>query len=372
MAFNNIMNNVLQVHQLTLLVFLLSIVVGLSGCGDIWELAKNEVDARRSDYKGVDTINIVDSDTVGRNPDGVNAPTLYYQFTRTSLPLNSAPHLQRFNQELSGRPFQIEVYIQDGDLKLQDVTDRVLWNVVSQDCSGEPCYTINSKGRLIAGAKGKFSAQAEYDGLFTPVILFETPRKLETCGAVGNTDKVDDTQECLRIVMGSSGQAYGKWFTEPPRMSVMRYMWYSSDNSIYNSGYTHAGFTIDGVKDSGSNKFALMRNDGYDQNAKDSGHAIKLDESGQHARYCADLAEINFNGRSNWRKPKVEELTELLSMSIGSTYGWPVYNFYSSDMAYIQPESKGGLHFISVDAQTGQKFILLPEKRVYATCVSEP
>lgn len=43
MAFNNIMNNVLQVHQLTLLVFLLSIVVGLSGCGDIWELAKTKL-----------------------------------------------------------------------------------------------------------------------------------------------------------------------------------------------------------------------------------------------------------------------------------------------------------------------------------------
>ncbi|MER2495441.1 hypothetical protein ABS858_05020 [Vibrio neptunius] len=153
----------------------------------------------------------------------------------------------------------------------------------------------------------------------------------------------------------------------------MRYMWYSSDNTMYyNSGYTHVGFTIDGVRDLGSNQFALMRNDGDDQNAKDSGHSIKLDESGQHARYCADLAEINFNGRSNRRKPKVEELTELISMSIGSMYGCSVCNFYSSNMAYSQSESKGGLYFISVDAQTGQKFILLPEQRVYATCVSEP
>lgn len=44
MIFNNIINNFFQVHQLILLVFLLSIVVGLSGCGDTWELAKNEVD----------------------------------------------------------------------------------------------------------------------------------------------------------------------------------------------------------------------------------------------------------------------------------------------------------------------------------------
>ncbi|MER2495440.1 hypothetical protein ABS858_05015 [Vibrio neptunius] len=82
----------------------------------------------------------------------------------------------------------------------------MLCNVVSQYCNGEPCYTINSEGRLIAGAKDKFSAQAEYDGLFSPVILFDMPRKLEMCGAVGNTDKINDTQECLRIVMGSSGK----------------------------------------------------------------------------------------------------------------------------------------------------------------------
>ncbi|NOH63374.1 hypothetical protein F0265_15820 [Vibrio sp. RE88] len=285
-----------------------------------------------------------DEDSSGGRPDDADTPTdtaiLHYQFTRSPMPPNSAPHVQRQNQELSGRPFQIEIYSLDDDLKLQEVTAEVSWNAVSEECNGEPCYTIDSEGRLIAGAKGKFSAQAEYNGLLTPVILFETPRQLETCGVEGNTDRTNLTEECLHIIVGSSGQADGKWFTEPPRVMVMNYMWYYSDNTMYNSGYTHSGFTVDGG--SGSNAFALMRNDGYDQNVKDFGKPVDEGQFGQHERYCADLAAINFNGRSNWRKPNLEELTELTSMSVGSTYGWPMYNFYSSGMPHVRSEDKGG------------------------------
>lgn len=424
---NKYKNTRLHRSSLFLLACSLSLMIGLSGCSDSGKLPQSEADGETQDTssgtdENQDNNSIQDNDenqdaeadepsseqggedsetsdsednsesgdsgsdlenpdaeqgdneSSGSGPDDSDAPTdastLYYQFTRPPLPPNSAPHLQRQNQELSGRPFQIEIYTLDDDLKLQEVTAEVSWNAVSEDCNGEPCYAINSDGRLVAGAKGMFSAQAEYNGLLTSVIQFETPRQLETCGVEGNADQINLTEDCLHIIVGSSGQADGKWFTEPPRVMVMHYMWYSFDNTMYNSGYTHSGFTVDGG--SGSNTFALMRNDGYDQNVKNSGKSVDQGQFGQHDRYCADLAMINFNGRTNWRKPKLEELTELTSMSIGSTYGWPVYNFYSSGMAHIRSESKGGLHYISVNVLTGQELSLLPEKRTYATCVSEP
>ncbi|NOI19227.1 hypothetical protein F0223_13385 [Vibrio coralliilyticus] len=313
-----------------------------------------------------------DNESSGSGPEDSDAPTdaskLYYQFTRPQLPPNSAPHVQRQNQELSGRPFQVEIYALNEDLKLQDVTAEVTWNAISEECNGEPCYTIGSEGRLIAGAKGKFSAQAEYNGLLTPVIQFETPRKLETCGVEGNTDKAHRTEKCLHIIVGSSGEADGKWFTEPPRASVMSLMWYSFDDTPYNSGYTRSGIMVDGG--SGTNQFSLMRNDGYDERVEDTSTIVGGDY-GQYDRYCADLATIKFNGRSNWRRVTEAELIELSKMSIGSTYDWPVTGFYASGNVHIRSQDKGGLHLRHVYMQTGQVTSLLPTTKSLPTCVSE-
>ena len=409
-------NKVIQVRRSKLLVCGLSLMIGLSGCSDSGELTQADTGGTQDTSTGTtdnqDNTNQETGDspaTEGNSPsneagggvdqgesespdngdsgsagsDGGSSsgdssedstPTdtskLHVKFTRPAPVANSAPHIQRQNQELSGRLFQLEVYTIDDQLNLQDVTTEVTWNTISEECNGDPCYTLNSDGKLVAGAKGKFSVQAEYNGLLSSVVNLETPRKLETCGVEGNADKAHRTEQCLHIIVGNSGDADGKWFTEPPRSQVMSYMWYSFDDKMYNSGYTHSGFTTDGG--SGTNQFAQMRNDGYDQSIKDAGGSVDEGQYGQHERYCADLSAIKFNGRDNWRKPTLDELTELSTMSIGATYDWPIYGSYSSGMPHMRGDANGGLHYISVVMSTGQNISLLPEKETYPTCLSVP
>ncbi|WP_180275350.1 hypothetical protein [Vibrio coralliilyticus] len=407
-----------RLHRSSLLACSLSLMIGLSGCGDSGELSQSEADGGTQDTSsGTDenhdnnsnqdndvnqdaegdepsngqgeedsgTSNPEDNsdsgdggsdldppeedtgqggeDTSGGRPDDADTPTdtatLHYQFTRSPLPPNSAPHVQRQNQELSGRPFQIEIYTLDDDLKLQDVTTEVTWNAVSEECDGEPCYTIDSEGRLIAGAKGKFSAQAEYNGLLTSVIQFETPRKLETCGVEGNTDKANLTEECLHIIIGSSGQADGDWFTEPPRALVMSYMYYEFDDTQYNSGYTHSGY----LNGDGS---AMMRNDGFDPEIEDTSR-LQGGDFGQYDRFCKDLSQIEFNGRGNWRRARQEELISLANQNV-STYGWSTSSHYAAVNVHI---SKGQLLLRHVDMSTGIPVSKHPSERSLSTCVSE-
>ncbi|MER2496190.1 hypothetical protein ABS858_08810 [Vibrio neptunius] len=295
---------------------------------------------------------------------------LYIEFIRPDPAANSAPHIQRKNQELSGRQFQLAVYTIDDELNLQEVTTEVTWTAVDENCGGETCYTLSPEGRLVAGAVGQFSVQAEYNGLLSHEVALETPRKLETCGVEGNADKAHRTEECLHIIVGNSGDAKGKWFTEPPRPQVMSYMWYSFDNKMYNSGYTHSGLTADGG--SGTNQFVQMRNDGYDQSVKDAGKPVDEGQFGQHERYCADLSAIKFNGRGNWRKATLNELTELSNMSIGTTYDWPISGYYSSGLPHQRGDARGGLHYFSMIMSSTDSVSLLPKIKTYPTCVSEP
>ncbi|MBN3495579.1 hypothetical protein [Vibrio neptunius] len=273
----------------------------------------------------------------GDDDTPTDSSKLHIRFTRPAPPANSAPHVQRQNQELSGRPFQLEVYSINDELNLQEVTTEVTWTMVDENCGGEPCYTLSPEGRLVAGAIGQFSVQAEYNGLLSPVVSLETPRKLETCGVEGNTDMNHQSEECLHIIAGSSGSIAGKWFTEPPRPLVMRYMYYTKDDTPYNSGYTHSDFWVEGG--SGTNAFASMRNDGYDASIENTSR-IDAGDFGQSDRYCRDLASIKFNGRDNWRRPYQQELEALSTLSIKSNYGWPVNVYYASSNVHIS----GGKH----------------------------
>ncbi|MDC5809396.1 hypothetical protein OPW07_06660 [Vibrio europaeus] len=402
-------NKDIQVRRSRLLACGLSLMIGLSGCSDSGELTQagtgDTQDTSTGTTENQDNTNQEtgdsseieenapsdeiggggdqgDSESPGNGDSGNsgsgdgdssedNTPTdtskLHVKFTRPAPVANSAPHIQRQHQELSGRLFQLEVYTIDDELNLQDITTEVTWNTISEECNGDPCYTLNSDGKLVAGAKGKFSVQAEYNGLLSSVVHLETPRKLETCGVEGNTNKTHRDQECLHIIVGSSGEANGKWFTEPARPQVMSYMYYTADRTPYNSGYTHSGFGADGG--SGSNTFAFMRNDGFDESIEDTS-TISGGNYGQYDRYCADLAAINFNGRDNWRRALEGELSALASdHSIGSTYDWPVKYFYAAANVHI---TAGGVKLRNVLMDTGRVESRLPSEKSYSTCVSEP
>ncbi|MEX0336748.1 hypothetical protein [Vibrio tubiashii] len=413
-------NKVIQVRRSILLACGLSLMIGLSGCSDSGELTQadtgdtqdtstgttdnqdntnqetgdspateenepsdeTEGGGDQGDSESPDTGDNGNSGSGGGSSDGDSGSSdsnedhtpsdsskLHVKFTRSPPPANSAPHIQRQNQELSGRPFQLEVYAVNDELNLQDITTEVTWNTISEECNGKPCYTVDPKGRLIAGAKGKFSAQAEYNGLLSPTVHLEITRKLETCGIEGNTDKSHRTERCLHIIVGNSGDADGKWFTEPARPLVMEQMYYSADKTQYNSGFTHSGFTVDGG--SGSNTFSLMRNDGYDPSIEDTSR-IQSGDYGQFDRYCRDLASIKFNGRDNWRRPSEWELRALYDHSIDTVYDWPVTGFYASSSVHIT----GGKHKLRyVNMTNGSATSLFPgveSSPSYSTCVSEP
>ncbi|MDC5821706.1 hypothetical protein OPW19_17980 [Vibrio europaeus] len=285
-------NKVIQVRRSILLACGLSLMIGISGCSDDSEEPTQE---GTKDTSTGTTDN--QDNTTNDTPNDTSK--LHVKFIRPAPPANSAPHVQQQNQELSGRPFQFEVYAVNDELNLQDVTTEVTWNTISEKCNGEPCYTVDPKGRLIAGAKGKFSAQAKYNGLLSPTVHLEITRKLETCGLEGNADKTHLNANCLHIIVGDSGEALDKWFTEPPRSQVMDYMYYEYSPTVYNVGYTRSGFA-------GGGGSALMRNDGFELSVEDTGNFVGGDW-GQYDRYCKDLAQIKFNGRDNWRRARQSE-----------------------------------------------------------------
>ena len=371
-------NRGVPVHRSILLVCGLSLMIGLSGCSDGGETTRLATEGAADDTQDSSSNNQDNTNGgEGGSGDGDNSnggddtpadtSKLHVKFTRPAPVENSAPHIQRQNQELSGRQFQLAVYAIDDELNLQDVTTDVTWTTVAENCGGEPCYTLSPEGRLVAGAVGQFRVQAEYNGLLSHEVALETPRKLETCGVEGNADKAHRGKKCLHIIVGNSGDADGKWFTEPPRVSVMHHMWYSPDRTVYNSGYTYSRLFVDGG--SGTNQFFVMRNDGYDEKV-DTSRNVGGDY-GQHDRYCRDLAMIRFNGRDNWRRPTQDELLELSTMSIGSTYDWPVNGYYASENVHIKSEANGGLHLRHVYMATSQVASKLPSTFSLPTCVSE-
>ncbi|EMN7257438.1 hypothetical protein WB876_003757 [Vibrio vulnificus] len=115
-------------------------------------------------------------------------------------------------------------------------------------------------------------------------------------------------------------------FTGAPSIAALDYLGYSKDNKADKS-YTDVreqpelGSTF-GI-------FSQLTHFPFEQD-----FAEKQDIVGQFSNYCHNLAEISFDGKSNWRRATKSELDELAS-SLGDEYegmlgkqGWPIVRPY--------------------------------------------
>lgn len=282
----------------------------------------------------------------------VNEGELMYKFHREELVPGQHPQdAQKHNEEIVGRPFLTSFYrLSDDGSQIENVTEQVNWVSLAESCQNGSCYKVDSDNKLIGLNEGIFTAQATFSSEVSVPIEFEVKGKLEVCGLVDNTDRAQSSLDrCLHIIEGTTGAAAQKWFTEPPRVTVMAdVLRYTADSSYSNKGYTHAGYLGMGVP------YATMTNYGYPE--------------GQYARYCRDLAQIEFNGRNNWRRATKAEFDALLSNQNLAAYGWNDQSFFAtSDMSQGKVEAVAYLPDTSV---YWQLFEL--SDRLLATCVSEP
>lgn len=293
---------------------------------------------------------------------GTNIDQLAYQFTRIPPPVPSPPGTQQINQELPGRAFQLNVFRKlDDTSRLEDVTDQVNWRSTDQSCQLDSCYTL-SDGKIIGKKENKkIVLIAEFDGLETTEIELETLTSLKTCGEINNTDKAQYGETCLHIIEGVSGASANKLFTEPPRVEVINYLGYQPDRSYFNTGYTYANFTSTHMTP--TEGYGVMLNSGYDARFQ-SDEAVGTE--GQYARYCRDLADIEFNGRNNWRRSTKEELVELSNQDVVSTYGWPASSYSTSTVT-----SEYSRELASVMIQDGFVISINEGEAVLPTCVSD-
>ncbi len=253
----------------------------------------------------------------------VEAGELAFKFHRNQTE-KLPPDAQKHNQEIVGRPFLISFFRKTTDgSSIEEISKLVTWTLLDSTCEEETCYKISPSNQMIGLSEGQLTFEVSYGNETTTPINFIVDQALKTCGLVDNIDNNYHEQTCLHIIEGKSGEAQSKWFTEPPRKEVISdVLRYTPDNSPYNTDYTHSGYaSLDGTL------YTYMRNDGHAEN----GISDAIGTQSQYARYCQDLANIEFNGRNNWRRVNRQELSDLItSEDIINTYGWPYQAYYTT------------------------------------------
>ncbi|TNZ87818.1 hypothetical protein CGK40_23000 [Vibrio parahaemolyticus] len=128
---------------------------------------------------------------------------------------------------------------------------------------------------------------------------------------------VDAVGECLKVATDPSGN----WFSGTPSIAVMNFLGYSKDSSATNSGDTYAD--VDGY-----GTFALFTQEGATAiNPENGGNGT----DGQFDRWCQKLSALEFGGKSNWRRPTIDELSAFYQKyedeyyGLESARGWPAY-----------------------------------------------
>lgn len=292
----------------------------------------------------------------GVEPDSPSQ-RLVYRFTRTPPPENSAPTVQQVNQEVPGRAFEIKIYKTDVDKsKLEDVTSLVTWRSATPSCTENSCYAIRD-GKVISKEELRaFELIAELNGQETPKIAFESLQSLKRCD-IGPRDN------CLHIVEGASGAAANKQFTEPSRVGVMDLLRYHSDRSYFNTGYTFKVYASFSSLADGHQVFPVMMNSGFDNDFQSDG---SVGAEGQYARYCRDLASIEFDGKNNWRRATQQELVDLSNQGMVSVYGWPDGAYSTSTI-----ENAHSRQLQTVVLRDGFSISAYEGEAQLATCVSE-
>ncbi|ELU8564423.1 hypothetical protein SD467_004454, partial [Vibrio parahaemolyticus] len=175
-------------------------------------------------------------------------------------------------------------------------------------------------------------------------------------GQVDDTDPESAIGYCLKVreIIDPSDNKL-KRFTSTPSIAVMDALGYHLHDSGTNAGQSYAST----YKESGSSgpsggEFARFRQDG-DGTAGGT----------QHQRYCQNLADIGFAGRTDWQRPTKDELVSLYGESgnMWTEFGWPAYYSYWSETP------SGGVHYY-VRLYDGNVGSYYPSYTLYGSCVS--
>jgi hypothetical protein len=216
----------------------------------------------------------------------------------------------------------------------------VVWNDSSVTASST---TVNVTGRFTPQpTETEISDTAEITFISLPI-----------CG-----DRVDDTHKsnakgyCLKVATDANGY----WFTSTPSIVVLDQLGYSISNSSNNTGDTYAStYTENGTSGPNGGAFARFRQDG---NGVANGGV-----NGQFDRWCKKLNDLGFGGRSTWKRPESNELSDLYSTNrnMWSARGWPTgYGYWSAT---------GSNYVVSLSA--GSVSSVIPSYGFYASCVSK-
>ncbi|MFM2627730.1 hypothetical protein AAFX20_09565 [Vibrio chagasii] len=156
----------------------------------------------------------------------------------------------------------------------------------------------------IARKAGVVRVYAHFRGVQSAPLTLEILPELTSCGGVDDTDKLNASGACLKVLTGLTGEAKDKWFTSTPSLGFLDALNYLRSDTVANTGKSYAATVLGlGQYATQQTRFGLFRQDG--RNATLDG----ID--GQYDRYCQNLAQLSFLARSDWRRATGQELVDL-------------------------------------------------------------
>ena len=190
-------------------------------------------------------------------------------------------------------------------------------------------------------------------------ITVTEPWKLEMCGEVNDSDMTNAAGDCLKVATDDTGML----FTGTPSRAVVDALGYvqADGNDNTNDGETYANI----YSESGANGLVgfFARFDQLLINGDNSISAKGVD--GQYDRWCKNLSDMSFNGRTDWRRASLNELQSLYGHrgNMYTGYGWASISYYWSS-------SVAGSSFYGVGLDRGYMDSSSPSNSYYASCVS--
>ncbi|HHY0467819.1 TPA: DUF1566 domain-containing protein, partial [Vibrio parahaemolyticus] len=255
---------------------------------------------------------------------------------------------------------------------MNGMTD-VDWELL--DSAGNPSTlgTIDkATGELTVGTdEGELTVVASYPdageaSVKVNVVTAVDPMEYVCGHEINNTDPENAKGACLKVATDSAGN----WFTSSPSEAMMDALGYKGPDddptadTNTNSGKTYANYYTEegGIYQFGpeGGKFARFRHDGLEGN----------NEKSQIGRWCQDLAEMSFAGKSDWRMATKNELSGLYDnysssdKGLFSARGWPAtHTYWSSTPSWNK--------YYNVSLRSNNANAFAPVVAYYASCVSE-
>ncbi|HFQ4975344.1 TPA: hypothetical protein ACGU7V_004377, partial [Vibrio vulnificus] len=166
------------------------------------------------------------------------------------------------------------------------------------------------------GDNGLVEITAEHNGIMSDPLALRVMEGVCDSGTPGVDVQTTGDRECLKVVELDGGRTM---FTMTPSLRFLWGLGYGRNDTGDNTGRTYSvekTAQSEGAAWLGSG-YALFRRDGLGLELN-YGNFNPTSLNGQGERYCADLAQMEFNGRNNWRIPSVSQLNLLTDVNMRS------------------------------------------------------